>query len=409
MNKADVMKEAARCINCKHKPCMVACPAHNDIPLMLKYASMGEFDEARRVWHQASNLPELCGNLCQNDHLCVGHCTLQKLNKPIQIGFVEAYLGADQPHYVGEIQPSNGKRHLVIGLGPSGLANAIAMAERGYQVVAMDRQNEIGGTVYNLIPDFRFDKDILTSIKTRLERLHVDIQLHTEVGVSCNLTDLAKQYDSIYIAHGLDSPQIVPVETENVHPYYAIDLLDRHKYQAEDLDALLGHHCVIIGLGNVAIDMARTLLRLNKQVTILYRRTIQEAPAGYHEIMDAIEEGLVIQELLGPVKFYRQGEEKYLDCEQNCLIKDPHSARSMIEKVPDSSVRFQLDELIFATGQASSDVLFRDTDIRLLPEISPYHTNHPNIFVGGDRVNKQKRIVDAMVSELEVAKWIHGE
>lgn len=408
MNAIDVMKEASRCINCKHKPCQVACPAHNDIPAMLKAVSMNQFVEARMIWHQTSVLPELCGNLCQNDHLCVGHCTLNKLHKPIQIGFVEAFLGLENPVFVPDKKPFNGKKHLVIGLGPSGLANALKMAELGYQVTAIDKQDHLGGTVYNLIPEFRFDKSILANIEKRLHLLGVEIKLCFDVPNTEDLLSLEKKYDSIYIAHGLDSPQFVGVQVEGVLPYYAIDLLDKHKYSHQDLKTMLGKHCVIVGLGNVAIDMARTLLRLGKQVTILYRRTIDEAPAGHHEIMDAVEEGLVIQELLGPVKFYQDQQARFLDCEQHCLIKHPDGGRSEIEVIENSLVRFELDELIFATGQASSDQLFRNTGIQLDPTISPYHTNHPKIFVGGDRINRHKRIVDAMVCGLDVISWIEG-
>ncbi|MDP2426175.1 MAG: FAD-dependent oxidoreductase [bacterium] len=409
MNLDDIVKEAARCIDCKTKPCMVACPAHNNIPDFMKAVKNRQFEEARAIWHMTSNMPELCGNLCQNDTLCVGHCTLMKIKKPIQIGFVEAGIAQYFKDVVDYPTTKKNKTHLVIGLGPSGMANALKMKELGYDVTCMDKQDHIGGTVYNMVPDFRFDKVVLSDLTKKFQALEIPIQYHIEVGRDVFLNDLTKEYDSIYIAHGLDSPQVVEVETSGVMPYYAVDLLDKHKYTHEQLSSMLGHECAIVGLGNVAIDMARTLVRLGKSVTILYRRTIQEAPAGHHEIMDAVEEGVVIKELLGPIKFYKMGEAKFLDCEQNCLIRDPQSTRSIIEKVKDSKISFELDELIFATGQASTDSLFRNTGIKLLPEISPYHTTLPHVFVGGDRVNRHKRIVDAMVSGLEVAAWIEKE
>ncbi|MCK7488469.1 MAG: FAD-dependent oxidoreductase [Bacillus subtilis] len=301
------------------------------------------------------------------------------------------------------------KTHLVIGLGPSGIANALKMAELGYQVTCFDKQPSLGGSVFNLVPDFRFDKSILDDLTQKLLALNVTIRTGIEVGRDVHLQELMKQYDSIYIGHGLDSPQIVPVETEGVTPYYAVDLLDVHKYTPEQLAKMLGQECAIVGLGNVAVDMARTLVRLGKTVTILYRRTIDEAPAGKHEIMEAVNEGVVIKELLGPVRFYKSGQANYLDCEQNCLIRDAQTARSIISAIPDSQVRFEIDDLIFATGQASSDLLFRGTDVVIDASKSIYHTNHPHVFVGGDRANRHKRIVDAMVSGLEVANWIDKE
>lgn len=405
----ELIAEASRCIDCKTKPCMLACPAKNDIPGALKLIKQQHLDEARALWSQTSVLPEICGALCQNETLCVGHCTLNKLKKPIRIGEIEEALAH---HVVLPFQTPKapcGKTHAVVGLGPSGIANAIRMAEAGYRVVAMDRQPMIGGSVNNLVPDFRYDKTILNDLYKRLVALGVDVRLGVDVGETVKLKDLIKDYDSVFIGHGLDSPQIVPVETDGVEPFYAVDLLDKHRYTPEQLSVMLGKDVAIVGLGNVAVDMARTLIRLGKQVTILYRRTIDEAPAGKKDIMEAVEEGAIIKELLGPIRFYQSGAAKVLDCEVNCLIREPGSERSKIEVVPDSLVRFEIDDLIFATGQASTDHLFRGTDLVMDTALSPYHTNHPRVFVGGDRVNRHKRIVDAMVSGLEVAKWIIEE
>ena len=400
----ELIAEASRCIDCKTKPCMVACPAHNDIPGALKLLKQHKLDEARVLWAKTSVLPEICGALCQNETLCVGNCTLNKLKKPIRIGEIEEALAHHRKlAFVPHPEP-NGKTHLVIGLGPSGIANAIRMAEAGYRVVAMDRQKQIGGSVNNLVPDFRYDKAELTRLQERLIDLGVELRQGVDVGESIKLKDLISQYDSVFIGHGLDSPQLVPVATEGVEPYYAVDLLDKHRYTPEQLDAMLGKDVAIVGLGNVAVDMARTLIRQNKNVTILYRRTIDEAPAGKKDIMEAVEEGAIIKELLGPIRFYKSGKAKVLDCEVNCLIREEGTSRSRIEVVPDSLVKFEIDDLIFATGQASSDHLFRGTDLQMDPVLSPYHTNHPRVFVGGDRVNRHKRIVDAMVSGLEVAK-----
>lgn len=405
----ELIAEASRCIDCKSKPCMVACPAHNDIPGALKLLKQQRLDDARTLWAQTSVLPEICGALCQNETLCVGHCTLNKLKKPIRIGEIEEALAHHKPLSF-EIHPNpNGKTHLVVGLGPSGIANAIRMAEAGYQVTAIDRQNAIGGSVNNLVPDFRYDKTILSQLHERMHQLGVDIRLGVDVGECIKLNDLIPTYGSVFIGHGLDSPQIVPVATDGVEPFYAVDLLDKHRYSHEQLKDMLGVDVAIVGLGNVAVDMARTLLRLGKRVTILYRRTIDEAPAGKKDIMEAVEEGAIIKELMGPIRFYKSGKAKVLDCEVNCLIREEGAGRSRIEVVPDSFVKFEIDDLIFATGQASSDHLFRGTDLVMNPVLSPYHTNHPRVFVGGDRVNRHKRIVDAMVSGIEVAKMLIEE
>ncbi|MCK7489791.1 MAG: hypothetical protein MZU79_05860 [Anaerotruncus sp.] len=227
-------------MDCKTKPCMVACPAHNDIPGALKLIKQQNLDEARALWAKTSVLPEMCGALCQNETLCVGSCTLNKLKKPIKIGEIEEALAHYRPLSFTPHPQWNGKTHLVIGLGPSGIANAIRMAEAEYRVVAMDRQKQIGGSVNNLVPDFRYDKHELARLQERLIDLGVDLRQGVDVGESVKLKDLFKQYDSVFIGHGLDSPQIVPVATDGVEPYYAVDLLDKHNYTPDQLDVMLG-------------------------------------------------------------------------------------------------------------------------------------------------------------------------
>lgn len=196
------------------------------------------------------------------------------------------------------------------------------------------------------------------------------------------------------------------IQIEHLKVYYAQDLLNKNIYSKEDLSSMLGEKIYIVGLGNVAIDMARTLRRLNKEVHIIYRRTIEDAPAGKSEIEAAVTEGVVIHELFGPISFKIKDNVKLLDCEKTCLIKSTTGGRDIVERVPNSETTFQVDDLIFATGQKTSEVLFHDSGVIQTPEISSFATNYPHIFVGGDRINKNKRIVDAMVTGLTVANHI---
>lgn len=406
MDKLSIQSEALRCLDCKTKPCVSACPAHNNIPEFMNSIKKGLWEQARNIWHETSNLPELCGALCQNESLCEGACTLNKIHKPVRIGFVEKGVADIFKDIVDYPQQTISKKHLVIGLGPAGLANALKMAEYGFSVEAIDSNNQLGGTVYNLVPDFRFDKSVLNDIRRKFDALNIKIQFNTYVGRDVLLKDLIHKYDSIFIADGLGLPSSVDIKIDDVHVFYAQDLLNTNIYSMSDLKVLLGKRVYIIGLGNVAIDMARTLRRLDKEVHIVYRRTISDAPAGKSEIQHAIEEGIIIHELLGPIALRLQDKVKVLCCEETCLIKSPDGSRDLVQTIPNSDTSFEIDDLVFATGQKTSDVLFHGSDVIQTPDISPFSTNYPHIFVGGDRINKNKRIVDAMVTGLEVAERI---
>jgi glutamate synthase (NADPH/NADH) small chain len=406
MDKFIIQTEAKRCLECKHKPCVYACPAHNNIPEYMSKIKQGLWEEARTIWHSTSNLPELCGSLCQNENMCEGACTLNKIHKPVKIGFIEKGVSELFKEIVDYPKDKINHRHLVIGLGPAGIANALKMAEYGYIVEAIDSNALLGGTVYNLVPDFRFDKSILNDIQHKFDRLGIKIRYNTYVGKDVLLIDLIHQYDTIFIADGLGLPSSVDIQVEHLKVYYAQDLLNKNIYSKKDLSAMLGDKIYIVGLGNVAIDMARTLRRLHKEVHIIYRRTIEDAPAGKSEIEAAINEGVTIHELIGPVSYKMKNKIKLLNCEKTCLVQSTTGGRGLVQRVPNSETYFQIDDLIFATGQKTSEVLFHDSGVVQTPEISPFATNYPHIFVGGDRINKNKRIVDAMVTGLTVANQI---
>ncbi len=398
-----MIAEASRCLNCKNTPCMASCPAHNPIPEFMKLIKNNEFRQARDLWHKTSNLPEMCGVLCPKETLCEGHCTLNKVNKPLNIGYLETEIAAMHTDVTDYPLAKNGKSHLVIGLGPAGLANALKMAELGYEVHAIDGDSHLGGAIYHSVPDFRFEQDTLKVYEKRFKDLGIVVDYFTIVGKDVFLDDLIPKYDSVFIAIGLDLPIQVDIEHEDVKVHYAIDLLQKKRYTKADLKALLGNRVGIIGLGNVAIDIARVLAKIGKEVHIIYRRTMDEAPASYREIAEALEDGVVVHELLGPISFRKSESHKVLQCEKTCLIKDPSEPRGRIEIVPGEFQEFLLDDLVFAVGQKSSDLVFKGSSIRLNPTRGCCFTNNEKVFVGGDRVNKDKRIVDAMVSGTEVA------
>jgi NADPH-dependent glutamate synthase beta subunit-like oxidoreductase len=296
---------------------------------------------------------------------------------------------------------------LVIGLGPAGIANALEMAKDGYAVDAIDANSDLGGALENLIPEFRFDKTLLQGIKQKFAKLEIRPLYNKRVGVDLFLTDLLPLYDSIFVACGSDLPQFSDLEGENLPVYYAHDLLNRSRYSPAQIAEKIGKNVVIIGLGNVAIDMARVLIRLHKTVTIVYRRTQAEAPAGKKEVAEALKEGIRILDLSLPTRWISENGTRRLLCVKTKVITNELN-QACVVNCEGEEFSLDTDDLIFATGQKSSDDVFNGTDIRLKSGSSPYATSNPKVFVGGDRINHHKRIVDAMVSGIEVASLIKG-
>lgn len=406
----ELILEASRCINCKHQPCVAACPAGNHIPEMLGLVKQGKFEEASETLHQTSTLGEMCGVLCPHEALCEGHCTLSKIGKPVQIGFVEDQLALLFKDEVYLPTKKLNHRHLVVGLGPAGIANAIKMAEYGFQVDAIEKEDSLGGAINTHVPTFRYLHEHLKNYQSKLDQLGVHVQYNQVVGKDRCLTDLIEEYDTVFIASGLDLPYKVNLDIEEgITVHYAIDLLNKTKYTKKDLQTSLGQVIGIIGLGNVSTDIARTLLRAGKEVHILYRRTLKESPATKVEIKEVLEDGAVIHELLGPLSYKYEGDKKVLTCEKTRLISIPNSTRSKVEVIPDETEKFILDDLVFATGQVSSFEVFGKSDVKILNKDLDCLTNYPNVYVGGDIVNKEKRIVDAMVSGQMVASIIYNK
>jgi glutamate synthase (NADPH/NADH) small chain len=261
----EIIAEAKRCLDCKNAPCVAACPAHNNIPLFMKALKNGNFAEANAIWEPTSNLPGICGRLCQNETLCVGHCTMNKVKHPLAIGVLEAEVADRFLEGNPILQPQNGKKHLVVGLGPSGIANAMEMAKLGYSVDAIDANHSLGGALENLIPEFRFDKDLLKRIAATFTSYQINARYDTRVGVDVFLNDLIPQYDTLYVATGSDLPMMSDIDSDGLPIHYAHNLLNRNLYTSEVLTTKLGKNIIIIGLGNVAVDMARMLVRLERR------------------------------------------------------------------------------------------------------------------------------------------------
>ncbi|MCK7486100.1 MAG: FAD-dependent oxidoreductase [Bacillus subtilis] len=370
----------------------------------MKAVKNGDFNAAKALWDKTSNLPELCGALCQQEVMCEGACTLNKIKKPVKIGEVERGLAL---LFWGETdlpETTTDHTHLVVGMGPAGLANAIAMARMGYQVDAVDANPRIGGATWNLVPPFRFDATDLSSIEVKLAKLGVRVT-NFLVGRDAALADLIDQYDSVFIAHGLDVPQAVPGFLGPDVFYEGIDPLNRVRHSPVALDRLVGKRVVVVGLGSVACDTARTFARLGRDVQTVYRRTLAEAPPAPRRSPRRSPKASGSTWAPKSQIVFRG----ILRCERTELVRDDACRADVIVAVPGADVDIACDTVVFAVGQVFSDAVFAGTGSSRGRDLSPYATSDPKVFVGGDRIIKEKsdRRRD-VVSGMEAARLDPG-
>lgn len=279
-----------KCFKCKNAPCINDCPIHNNIPEILKLYSLKEYKKAYEFLFNNNPLFQLCGLLCPHESQCAKNCKYKKVkNERIEIELIEKDL-LDRFGINYHFPPITKGKVIVIGSGPAGLMSSILLRQNGYEIVLCEAENKIGGVLSSQIPEFRFDSKVLDELYDQIKD-YIDIRLNTKLGRDITLDDL-KDYDYQLIAFGCNKP-IVFLEKDNVLNGY--DLLKTLKNKTYTIkNKKIG----VLGCGNAAIDVARSLVRLNNDVTIIYRRTLENAPATIHEINEAKEDGVKFLELL---------------------------------------------------------------------------------------------------------------
>lgn len=421
--------EASRCIHCPDPaPCVVACPAHNDIPSAMWLIENGEFIEAAKLYRQTSSLPEICGRVCPHEQLCQASCVRSKYHEPVLTGALEAF-AADYERKAGAtripVPPPTGKRVAVVGAGPSGLACAEQLVMRGHAVTIFDAKPAPGGLLLYGIPNFKLPKDVVLARWGDLERAGVSFVGYTYIGKDKTLDDLfAEGFDAIYlgVGTGVDAPMDVPGE-DLPGVYKATEFLIRGNvnwdYLPEDLRSrpAIGRKVVVIGGGDTASDCLRTALRLGaEEVTCLYRRTEKEMPGGRKDRQLAREEGAKYQFLTQPVRFIA-GEDGHLaqiECIRMELGEPDHRGRRKPVPVEGSNFIVEADTAVLALGYWPDPTIGETTPGLetknwglFVIDKSTGATSRPGVFAGGDAVTGPDLVVTAMVAGRKAASGIH--
>jgi glutamate synthase (NADPH/NADH) small chain len=424
-SKEVAVEEAKRCLQCKNKPCIKGCPVEIDIPSFINSIAQGEFDKAAEVIKAKSNLPAICGRVCPYESQCEGECTLKKIGEPVGIGRLERFI-ADYERNMGVKIPkktkATGKKIAIIGSGPAGLTCAGDLAKMGHNVVVFEALHDPGGVLIYGIPEFRLPKEIVKAEVNYITKLGVKIQYDVVVGKTITIDELTKEFDAIFIGTGAGLPNWLNIPGENLDGVYSanefltrVNMMKAYKFPEYDTPVKIGKAVATFGAGNVAMDCARTSLRLGAQKSyILYRRTEAEMPARIEEIHHAKEEGVIFHLLTNPIRFI--GNEKGLLTEVECLkmkLGEPdESGRRRPVPIPGSEFKIKIDTALVAIGQSPNPLIphtIKGLKVGKHGNIETDekgHTNIPGIFAGGDIATGAATVILAMGAGKKAAKAI---
>jgi glutamate synthase (NADPH/NADH) small chain len=408
--------EASRCIQCKNSPCVEGCPVGIDIPAFIKMISERDFAGAINKIKEKNYLPAICGRVCPQESQCESKCTVGKKNEPVAIGRLERFV-ADWEMAQGldstpEIQP-NSKKVAIVGSGPSGLTAAACLALKGYQVTVFEALHVAGGVLIYGIPEFRLPKRIVAREIENISKLGVDIRVNAVVGKLNSINELLEQgYDAVYIGTGAGLPYFMNIPGENLNGVYSANefltrnnLMKAYKFPEYLTPIRVGDRVAVIGGGNVAMDSARTALRLGAESHIIYRRTLKEMPARHEEIEHAMEEGVQFEYLASPIeiKGNEEGRVTSIICQKYELGEPDASGRRTPVPIAGETFEIPVDTVIMAIGQGPNPLVPQTTpDLEtnkwgnIIADAATGATSMKGVYAGGDVVTGAATVILAM-------------
>lgn len=424
----EAIKEAKRCLQCKNPLCVQGCPVEVPIPEFLKEIAEGNFEQAARVIKRTNALPAVCGRVCPQESQCEGLCVLGKKGESIAIGNLEMF-AADYERERGNIvmpgkKPSNGKRVAVVGSGPAGLTAAGDLVQQGFDVTIFEALHRPGGVLVYGIPEFRLPKDIVAKEIEYLKKMGVKIETDFIIGRMATIDDLMTEegFDAVFVGSGAGLPTFPSIPGENaIGVYSANEYLTRSNLMRAYKDASRTpihkpERAVTVGGGNVAMDAARTALRLGATEShIVYRRGEEEMPARKAEIHHAKDEGIRFNLLCNPTEILTndKGRVRAIRCIRMELgAPDPSGRRSPVE-VPGSEFDIDCDVVIIAIGNKPNPLIPETTpDIEvgkkgtIIVKGDDGRTSKKNVYAGGDIVTGAATVILAMGAGRQAAKSI---
>lgn len=409
--------EAQRCLHCAKPRCVEGCPVHVDIPDFIAALAEGDFAESARRLKTHTSLPAICGRVCPQENQCEGKCVLGIKGESVAIGRLERFV-ADwdraQEHEAVALPEKNGKKVGVVGAGPAGLACAGDLAKMGYDVTVFEALHTPGGVLMYGIPEFRLPKDIVQHEINNIRDLGVKFEVDAIVGKLYDIEELRTEYgfDAFFVGTGAGLPHFMNLEGENLNGIYSANefltrsnLMKAYQFPAADTPIKVGKRAAIIGGGNVAMDAARTALRLGAEESyIVYRRSKEEIPARAEELEHAIEEGVQLKLLSSPIKYIGDENDVVtgMVLQKYELGEPDESGRRRPVAIEGETEEMAIDTVIVAIGQGPNPILTNSTEGLELNKRGNIvadekgQTSLPYVFAGGDIVTGAATVIKAM-------------
>lgn len=426
-NAEEAILEAQRCLNCKNPQCVKGCPVNVHIPEFIKYVAEGNFMEAAKVINRDSALPAVCGRVCPQEKQCEGNCVMGKKSEPVAIGKLERFVGdwvRENKIVFDKPVQNNGHKVAVIGSGPSGITCAKDLMMMGYDVTVFEALHEYGGVLVYGIPAFRLPKETVVRYEIEnVQKMGVHFEKDIIIGRTVSIDDLMDKegFEAVYIASGAGLPNFMNIPGENLCGVVsANEFLTRNNLlfaykEGYETPNYVGKKVAVVGGGNVAMDAARTALRLGADVKIVYRRSEEELPARAEEVHHAKEEGVEFHLLCNPIEILGDdnGWVNGMKCNRMQLGDADASGRRKPVVIPDSEFVLDVDMVIMSIGTSPNPLISSTTpglEINkkncIVADEESGQTSRQGVFAGGDAVSGAATVILAMGAGKKAAKAI---
>jgi glutamate synthase (NADPH/NADH) small chain len=413
----EAVEEAKRCLKCKKPSCVQGCPVNINIPGFIGQIALGNFWEAMKVMKTTNTLPAICGRVCPQESQCEGSCVLAKKMEPVAIGNLERFIAdweAQQSECVMcEMKPKTGKKVAVVGAGPAGLTVASDCAKLGHSVTIFEALHKPGGVLVYGIPEFRLPKAIVEREVNFVRSMGVDLRLNHVVGKLRSIDELLTEFDAVFVGTGAGKPSFMGIPGENCLGVYSANeyltrsnLMKAYLFPKYDTPIVRGKRVATIGGGNVAMDSARTALRLGAEKSILiYRRSREEMPARSAEVHHAEQEGIEFNLLTNPVQYVadERGWVKAVECLRMELGEPDASGRRRPVPVKGSEFQIPVDTVVVAIGNSPNPLIPQTTPGletakhgNVVADPKTGRTSKKGVFAGGDIVTGAATVILAM-------------